>query len=126
MRLEGKQYLCEHDNGLVVHGEGAVVRDDQRARFEVREVDRESGRIQRDQDVRFVPGSGDAFTAELDLKGTNPEAGACRGADFYWKVRECGQLVAGEGGSDRELLSLQLDTVTGISGKGHDMVEFVG
>ena len=107
-------------------GKGAFVDDDQCAGNEIRQVHGERGRVEGDQHVRRIPGRGDAVAPELYLEGGNAIEGAGRRADLRRKVRQGGEVVAGQRRCHGELLALQLNAVAGIAGEAHHVADRIG
>ena len=110
----------------MLFGERMLIDEDQCSRDEMRDVDGKRRWIERDKHVGGVTGGGNTLSTELNLKGRDAIASSVGGSDLGWKVGHRRQIVAGEGRSDRELLSLKLNAISRVSGEAHDMTGFFG
>jgi len=90
----------------------------------VGEIDHKCGGVKRDEHIWRITRCGDALATELNLKRRDPVSGARRRANFRWEIGHGGQIVASQRGGDGELLTLQLDAVSGIAGEAYGMAEF--
>ena len=91
--------------------------DDLSPGLQMAEVHDQRRGVEGDEHVGCVPGRGDAVAAELDLERGDAVTGTRRGANFCGEVRQGGEIVPAQGGGDRKLLALQLDTVPRVAGE---------
>ena len=104
----------------VALGELTRISDDQPARLERADIGLERRRVHRHQHVRSIASRIDRGRSEVDLERRDAEQRALRRADFRWKVREGGKIIARQRAREGKLPARQLHAVARISRKADD------
>ncbi len=100
--------------------ERAGIDDDDAAVLQLTELDLERRRVESDQHIRRIARGLDLARAEIDLEGGNAIRGADRRANFRRKIREGGEIVAGDRGDRGETVAGELNTIARITGEADD------
>ena len=99
--------------------EGVLVDDQNAARDQIDQIRRQRGRVERHQRVDLIAGSENLLAGEMDLETAHAGLGAARSANLGRKIRERGDVVAGQRRRIRELRAGQLHAVARVAAKAH-------
>jgi hypothetical protein len=96
------------------------VHDQDPARFEIRQVHLQRGRVHRNQGVDGIARRVDLAAPEVDLEPGDTGQRPRGGADLGGVVGEGREVVSEQGGGVGELVARDLHAVSGVSGKPDD------
>jgi len=97
--------------------EGVGIDDDCAAPPQIAQVHLQRRRIKHHQDIGGIAGRVNLMLRETDLKARHAGKGPRRGAYLGREIRKSAQIIAGDRGRQRKLVSLNLDAVPGVARK---------